>query len=207
MQRRFDYQKASPEALKQMLDLTNFVNGCELEESLLRLVFVRASLMNGCAYCIDMHTKEARAVGESEQRLYVLGAWRETPFYSDRERAAMRWTEALTFVSDDHVPDCVYEIARAYFSEQELANLSLAIITINAWNRLMIAFREPPGSCQPKQKPIRGYSVLGSKFHICPTSGMKPSRLGIVSVPVLLLRESKYSILPRRTCSSSAPRS
>lgn len=127
------------------------MNRCVLEEPLLRLVFVRASQINGCTYCIDMHTKKARAGGETEQRLYGLSAWRETPFYSERERAALDGTGALTSVSESHVPDAAYEVARAQRTEQERVNLSLAIITINARNRLMIAFREPPGSYQAKQ--------------------------------------------------------
>ncbi len=153
MWRRFDYQKAAPDALKQMLDLTQFVNNCGLEERLLNLVFVRASLINGCAYCIDMHTKNARAARESEHRLYALSAWREAPFYSDKERAALEWTDALTYIKETHVPDAVYKNVRSQFSEPELANLSLAIVSINGWNRLMIAFREPAGSYQPARAP------------------------------------------------------
>jgi AhpD family alkylhydroperoxidase len=112
------------------------------------LIKTRASQINGCAYCIDMHTKEARAKGESEQRLYLLNAWREAPFYTDRERAALAWTEAVTLVADGHVPDEVYEQARVQFSEQELVNLTMAIVAINGWNRLAISFRSVPGSYQ-----------------------------------------------------------
>src|SRR5581483_3235796 len=153
MQRRFDYQKASPEALKQMLDLAQFVRKCGLEQPLLNVVLVRASLVNGCAYCIDMHMKNARAAGESEHRLYQPSAWREALFYSDKESAVLEWTVALKLIKETHVADEVYERIRLQFSEQELANLSLAIVTINGWNRLMIAFREPAGSYRPAEIP------------------------------------------------------
>jgi len=122
------------------------------EYPLLELVKFRASQINGCAYCLDMHSKDARAHGETEQRLYALSAWRETPFYSDRERAALAWTEAVTLISEDRVPDAVYEEARAQFSEEELANLTLAIVAINGWNRLQIAFRAVP-NYQPANRP------------------------------------------------------
>ena len=112
----------------------------------------RASQINGCAYCLDMHTKDARAAGETEQRLYALSAWRETPFYSERERAALAWTEALTLISENHVPDDVYEAARECFTEEELVNLTMAVIAINGWNRLAISFRNVPGSYQPRQR-------------------------------------------------------
>ena len=123
---------------------------CGLDHGLLELVKLRASQINGCAHCIDMHTKELRAAGEDEQRLYLLGAWRESPFYSERERAALAWTEALTLIADGHVPDEVYETARAQFSEEELVNLSLAIVAINSANRLNIAFRTVPGAYRAK---------------------------------------------------------
>jgi AhpD family alkylhydroperoxidase len=122
---------------------------CGLEESLLDLVKLRASLINGCAYCIDMHTKDARARGESELRLYELMAWRETPFYTERERAALAWTEALTLIADNRVPDELYDEVRQHFSEQELVNLTLAVVTINGWNRFCISFRSVPGEYQP----------------------------------------------------------
>lgn len=112
---------------------------------------MRASQLNGCAFCLDMHSKDARAAGETEQRLYLLDAWREAPCYSERERAALAWTEALTLIAGNHVPDEVYEAARRQFSEQELVNLSMAIIAINGWNRLAIAFRSPVGQYQPGQ--------------------------------------------------------
>ena len=129
-----------------MSELHAFVHKCGLERKLLELVKLRASQINGCAQCIDMHTKELRADGESEQRLYLLCAWRESPFYNDRERAALAWTEALTLVTNGHVPDEVYEAARAQFSEEALANLTLAIVAINGANRLNIAFRTVPGN-------------------------------------------------------------
>ncbi|HVW68937.1 MAG TPA: carboxymuconolactone decarboxylase family protein, partial [Steroidobacteraceae bacterium] len=116
---------------------------------LLHLIKLRASQINGCAYCIDMHSKDARAAGESEQRLYALDAWRETPFYTERERAALEWTEAVTLVTEGHVPDAVYDAVRKHFQGDDLVNLTLAITTINAWNRLSIAFRAVPGTYQP----------------------------------------------------------
>jgi AhpD family alkylhydroperoxidase len=124
-----------------------------LEESLLNLVDLRASQINGCAYCLDMHTKDARAAGESEQRLSLLPAWREArSFYSEREQAALEWTEAVTLVAEDHVPDDIYERVRPHFTDEELANLTLAIATINSWNRLNVAFRTPAGSYKPRQR-------------------------------------------------------
>jgi len=135
-----------------MRGLHMFVRNCGLDHSLLELVKLRASQINGCAHCIDMHTKELRADGESEQRLYLLDAWRESPFYSDRERAALAWTEAVTLVADDHVPDEVYDEARKQFTEEELVNLTLALVAINAANRLNIAFRTVPGSYQVRRR-------------------------------------------------------
>jgi AhpD family alkylhydroperoxidase len=146
MKARMDFRKASPEGAKAIGELHSFVHRCGLERRLLELVKLRASQINGCAHCIDMHSKELRADGESEQRLYLLDAWRESPLYSDRERAALAWTEALTLVTQGHVPDDVYEAARRQFDEQELANLTLAIVAINGANRLNIAFRTVPGS-------------------------------------------------------------
>jgi AhpD family alkylhydroperoxidase len=141
-----DFRKASPDGAKAMSALHGFLHRCGLEKSLLELVKLRASQINGCAHCIDMHTKELRADGESEQRLYLLDAWEESPFYTERERAALAWTEAVTLVTEGHVPDAVYEQVRAQFSEQELANLTLAVVAINGANRLNIAFRTVPGS-------------------------------------------------------------
>lgn len=146
---RLDYHESSSGAYQAMLGLERFVRGCGLEHSLLELVKTRASQINRCAYCIDMHTKDARAAGETEQRLYALSAWRETPFYSKRERAALEWTEALTLISENEVDDELYARVREHFSEAELVNLSLAVVTINGWNRLAIPFRSVPGSYQP----------------------------------------------------------
>ncbi|HEY4920471.1 MAG TPA: carboxymuconolactone decarboxylase family protein [Xanthobacteraceae bacterium] len=150
MQARLDFRKASPAAGKAIGDLHAFAHRCGLEHGLLELVKLRASQINGCAHCIDMHSKELRAAGESEQRLYLLDAWRESPFYSERERAALAWTEAVTLITDGHVPDDVYETARAQFSEEELVNLTVAVVAINAANRLNIAFRTVPGSYRAK---------------------------------------------------------
>jgi AhpD family alkylhydroperoxidase len=146
MKARMDFRKASPHGAKALGELHAFVKRCGLDHTLLELVKLRASQINGCAHCIDMHTKELRAAGESEQRLYLLNAWEESPFYSDRERAALAWTEALTLITEGHVTDEVYQRARAQFSEEELANLTLAIVAINGANRLNIAFRTVPGS-------------------------------------------------------------
>ena len=146
MQARMDFRKASPQGAKAMGTLHAFVHDCGLEHTLLELVKLRASQINGCAHCIDMHTKELRAAGEAEQRLYLLNAWEESPIYSERERAALAWTEAVTLITEGHVPDAVYELARAQFSDEELVNLTLAIVAINGANRLNIAFRTVPGS-------------------------------------------------------------
>lgn len=145
---RIDLVRVSPKATQAMLQLQKYVNDSGLEHSLLELVKMRASQINGCAYCLDMHSKDARAAGETEQRLYALDAWRETSFYSARERAALEWTEALTLVREGHVPDDVFESAREHFSEQELVDLSLAVVAINGWNRVSIAFRAEAGSYQ-----------------------------------------------------------
>lgn len=149
MTQRLNYGQASPAGFRAMLQLQQHVDKSGLEHSLLELVKMRASQINGCAYCLDMHSKDARAAGETEQRLYLLSAWREAPCYGARERAALAWTEALTLVSTNDVPDEVYRLARAHFSEKELVDLSLAIVAINGWNRLAIAFRTPAGSYQP----------------------------------------------------------
>jgi AhpD family alkylhydroperoxidase len=152
MQARLDFRKASPEGDKAMSALHAFVRNCGLEHSLLELVKLRVSQINGCAHCIDMHAKELRADGESEQRIYLLDAWRESPQYSARERAALAWTEAVTLVTDGHVPDAVYEEARGEFSEEELVNLTMALVAINGANRLNIAFRTVPGSHQARRR-------------------------------------------------------
>ena len=153
MQARLEAQKVSPAAYQAMLGLEMFVRKqSRLEPALIELVKMRASQINGCAYCIDMHSKDARVEGETEQRLYALSAWEETPFFTERERAALTLTEAITLIREDRVPDAVYEKAKKSFSEEELVNLTLAIITINAWNRLAITFRMVPGEYQPKRK-------------------------------------------------------
>jgi AhpD family alkylhydroperoxidase len=150
MQSRLEPQKASPAAYHAMLGLETFIrNSSKLEASLIELVKMRASQINGCAFCLDMHSKDARAAGESEQRLYTLNAWRETPFFTDRERAALAWTEAVTLITEGHVPDEIYEEMGQHFSAEELVNLTLAVVTINGWNRLAIAFRSVPGIYQP----------------------------------------------------------
>lgn len=151
MQPRLDFTKVAPDVYKAMSALQACASQSGLEASLLELVKTRASQINNCAYCLDMHTKDARAHGETEQRLYTLSAWRETPFFTERERAALAWTEALTSVAQTHVPDDVYEAARKHFTEKELADLALAIIAINGWNRLSIAFRSVPGTYQPSR--------------------------------------------------------
>ena len=145
MNARIDLMHVSPGMIHAMLGLERQVQEAGLDSKLLDLVRMRASQINGCAYCLDMHSKDARAIGETEQRLYGLEAWRETPYYSARERAALEWTEALTLVAETHVPDEVYERVREQFSEEELTNLSLAIVAINGWNRLNVAARTVPG--------------------------------------------------------------
>ncbi|HEY7782982.1 MAG TPA: carboxymuconolactone decarboxylase family protein [Ktedonobacterales bacterium] len=150
MEQRLHYAKASPDSALAMSGLERAVHASDIERSLIELIKMRASQINGCAYCLDMHWKDARAGGESEQRLYSLDAWRETPFYTDRERAALAWTEAVTLVAATHVPDEVYAEARAHFSERELVEVTLAIIAINGWNRLSIAFRTTPGTYEPR---------------------------------------------------------
>lgn len=148
---RINFYKAAPEAIQAMRGLEHYINQSSgLEPSLRELVKTRASQINGCAYCIDMHTKDARAAGETEQRLYALDAWRETPFYTERERAALEWTEAVTLIAEDHVPDDVFQSVRQQFSEEELVKLTLAIVAINGWNRFAIAFRSVPGTYQPQ---------------------------------------------------------
>ncbi|EFH83973.1 carboxymuconolactone decarboxylase family protein [Ktedonobacter racemifer] len=151
MTQRIEYAKAAPGVVKAMYQLEHYVRNCGIEHSLLELVKFRASQINGCAYCMDMHTKDARAAGESEQRLYLLSAWRETPFYSEREQAALEWTEALTLLPSNDVPDELYERVHAQFNDEELANLTLAIVAINGWNRFGVGFRSEPGTYQPAQ--------------------------------------------------------
>ena len=149
MKARFNYAKAAPGAYQAMDALEQYLHKCGLEEALIHLVKLRASQINGCAYCLDMHWKDLRAINETEQRLYSLDAWRECPYYTDRERAALEWTEAVTLITNGHVSDAVYEEVRPHFSEKELSDLTLAVATINAWNRLSIAARIVPGAYKP----------------------------------------------------------
>src|SRR3954453_23005413 len=149
MNARINLMNVNPAIINAMLGLEKQVSKGGLDNKLLHLVRMRASQINGCAYCLDMHSKDARAAGETEQRLYGPNAWRETPYYSARERAALQWTEALTLITEGHVPDEVYERVRQEFSEDELAHLSLAIVAINGWNRLNVAARTVPGDYVP----------------------------------------------------------
>jgi AhpD family alkylhydroperoxidase len=142
---RLDYRKAFPEALRAMRSLEQAVEDSALEPALLELVKMRASQLNGCAYCLDMHSKDARARGESEQRLHVLAAWREAPFYSARERAALAWCEALTLLPQTGAPDDMYALVREQFDDAEIVALTLAIVAINGWNRFAVGFRSPVG--------------------------------------------------------------
>jgi len=149
MHSRLDYAKVAPCAREAMYAVERYVRECGLERRLLELVKLRASQINGCAYCVDMHTKDARAHGETEQRLYAVVVWREAPFFTERERAALAWTEAVTLVSQEQVPDNVFELARKEFSDKELVDLTMAVIAINGWNRLAISFRTVAGTYQP----------------------------------------------------------
>ncbi|WP_434109995.1 carboxymuconolactone decarboxylase family protein [Paraburkholderia caffeinilytica] len=144
MEQRLDFYKANPAAIKAMLGVEERIGKSALEKSLTELVRLRASQINGCAFCVDMHTTDARKGGESERRLATVVAWRETPFFTDRERAALEWTEALTLVSRDHVPDAVWQAVRPHFSDEELVDLTLLVSAINAWNRFAIGFRKMP---------------------------------------------------------------
>lgn len=149
MKQRINYAEVGRGAAGAMFGLESYLAKCGLESSLLHLLKFRVSQINGCAYCLDMHSKDLRAAGETEQRLYLLDAWRESPFYTERERAALAWAEAVTLVTEGHVPDEVYEQARGQFTEEELVNLTLAVVAINGWNRLSIAFRAVPGGYRP----------------------------------------------------------
>jgi AhpD family alkylhydroperoxidase len=149
MEPRIDARKYAQEAQKGMMVIEKYLAECGLEHGLIHLMKMRASQINGCAYCIDMHSKDARAHGETEQRLYELDAWRETPFYTDKERAALAWTETITLVSETHVPDSAFEEVRKQFSEKEVVDLTLVVTAINSWNRLAIALRAVPGHYRP----------------------------------------------------------
>ncbi len=149
---RINFKELVPAAYRAMLALETYVHQSGLEGSLVELVKMRASQINGCAYCLDMHSKDARAAGETEQRLYVLPAWREASFYSDRERAALAWTEAVTLIHETHVPDDIYELARKHFSDEQLVNLTMAIVAINGWDRLEVSFRGVAGLYKTAQR-------------------------------------------------------
>ena len=149
MKPRIDYLKAGRGVLEAMMGLEKYLGQCGLEPKLLDLLKLRVSQINGCAYCIDMHWKDLRALGEQEQRLYGLDAWQESPYYTDRERAALRWAESVTDIKETHAPDDVYDELRQHFNEKEIADLTLAIATINSWNRLSISARTEPGKYQP----------------------------------------------------------
>lgn len=146
---RLNYVQVAPEALRAQYGLERYVHGSGLERSLLELVKLRASMINGCGYCVDMHTKDAREAGETEQRLYGVSVWRETPYYTPRERAALAWTDALTEVSRGGVTEALYEAVREQFAEKELVDLTFAVNSINSWNRLNVAFRTPAGGYTP----------------------------------------------------------
>jgi AhpD family alkylhydroperoxidase len=148
---RIDYRKFAPEALQAMGALETYLRSCGLDHKLLHLLKTRASQINGCAFCIDMHTIDARALGETEQRLYALDAWRETPFFTDRERAALAWIEAVTRISETHVPDDVYEELKAHYSEKEIVDLTYLAGVINMWNRLAVSMRSVPGRYRSRE--------------------------------------------------------
>ncbi|WP_106496851.1 carboxymuconolactone decarboxylase family protein [Lentibacillus sp. Marseille-P4043] len=152
MESRLDYYSIAPEAAKIMVQFEKYVKSTNLDSTLLELVKTRASQINGCAFCLDMHTKDARANGETEQRLYALNAWRETDFYTEKERAALALTEAITQISTNHVTDELYKDVREHFDEKDFVDLVYAINTINSWNRLAITTRAVPGKYQPAKK-------------------------------------------------------
>lgn len=150
MKSRLNYSRVAPDGIRALGKLEQYLQRSGLEPDLLNLIKARASQLNGCAYCLDMHTKDARAAGETEQRLYALAVWRGTPFYTDRERAALAWTEAVTLVSHGPISDALYQEARQHFSEKELVDLTLGLVAINGWNRLSIAFLTVPGTYHAK---------------------------------------------------------
>jgi AhpD family alkylhydroperoxidase len=152
MNARFTYPRTAPGIYEAMGTLERYIHTCGLEEPLIHLVKLRASQMNGCAYCIDMHWKDLAAAGDTAQRMYSLDAWRECPYYTDRERAALAWTEALTFITNGHAPDAIYDEVRAHFNEKETADLTFVIAAINTWNRLAIPARAEPGTYHPRAK-------------------------------------------------------
>lgn len=146
---RISPEKAAPGVQTALYGLVRYLRESGLEPSLLNLIDLRASQINGCAYCVDMHTKDARSLGETEQRLYAVSVWRDTPFFTPRERAALEWTESVTKLEGQSVPDQVFQSVRPHFSDKELVDLTLAVIAINSWNRLNIAFRREAGDYQP----------------------------------------------------------
>ena len=151
MNSRIDHTKVAPGAMKAMFGLGKYLKSSGLPEHLVNLIDLRILQINGCAYCIDMHSKDLRAAGETEQRLYLLNAWHESPFYTERERAALAWAEAVTLLAEGHVPDEIYKEVRTQFTEEEVVNLTLAVVSINGWNRVNIALRTVPGTYQPGQ--------------------------------------------------------
>ena len=156
MEKRADFWKVAPEGIAAFRGLQTYIDHCGLEHELMELVKTRASQINGCAFCLDMHTKDARAAGETEQRLYTLSAWRETPFFTERERAALAWTEAVTRIAPEEVDDPLYGQLCSHFSEKEIVDLTLVIIAINGWNRLAIPFRTPAGTYRPANRAQTG---------------------------------------------------
>ena len=165
MKARIDFAKLLPKVMQALYPMAKYVNGSGLDHRLLELVKMRTSQLNGCAYCLDMHSKDARAAGETEQRLYLLDAWRETPLYTERERTALEWTEAVTRVADGHVPDEVYARARDHFGEEELLSLTIAVIATNSFNRLNIAFRPEVGDYRPGvfDQPKTAQAEIGAR--------------------------------------------
>ena len=154
MNPRIDMTRHLNSGMARAMFALSHETGASVDRKLFALIEIRASQINGCAYCIDMHTKDARAAGETEQRIYALNAWRETPFFTERERAALEWTEAVTLVGETHVPDEVFERVRAVFSEDEIVALTFAVVVINSWNRISISFRPPVGSYQPQPAAV-----------------------------------------------------
>lgn len=160
MEQRFNHAKLAPEPLKAMFAIGAYLEACGLEHGLIELVKIRASQINGCAFCLDMHTQDARAAGETEQRIYALSAWRETPFFTARERAALAWTEAVTLVAGG-VSDALFAETRKLFGEKELADLTWAVVAINAWNRLAISAHVVPGTYKPHLRAQMISATLG----------------------------------------------
>ncbi len=163
MDQRIDYYRTSPGGIETLRNMDRYARESGLDLTLLELVKIRASQINHCAFCIDMHTKDARDHGESEQRLYGLNAWREAPFYTNPERAALAWTEAVTRMDAEGVPEAVYTQARQFFDEKELADLTFAILAINCWNRLAVSFRLPPGSYHPDHPATKRAAPINMK--------------------------------------------